>query len=197
MNRKTVINSVMAGIMISIGGMGYLASDNKVAGAFIFSIGLVTICMFRLDLFTGKAPYFNTVDYFIPIGTILWFNFMSAYAMGVIFHFVRPDLADKAFKMTSAKLNEGWKVIPLGMICNVLIFIAVESYKRFQNVFIIVLAVMAFILCGSEHCIANMFYFGTALRFSIPMIIYLLANIIGNAIGGIMAYMAMGRWGVK
>ena len=197
MTQKTVINSVMAGIMISIGGMGYLASDNKVAGAFIFSIGLVTICMFRLDLFTGKAPYFNTVDYFIPIGTILWFNFISAYAMGVIFHFIRPDLADKAFKMTSAKLDEGWKVIPLGMICNVLIFIAVELYKRFQNEFIIVLAVMAFILCGSEHCIANMFYFGTALRFSIPMILYLLGNIIGNAIGGILAYMAMGRWGVK
>ena len=197
MTQKTVINSVMAGIMISIGGMGYLASDNKVAGAFIFSIGLVTICMFRLDLFTGKAPYFNTVDYFIPIGTILWFNFISAYTMGVIFHFVRPDLADKAFKMTSAKLDEGWKVIPLGMICNVLIFIAVELYKRFQNEFIIVLAVMAFVLCGSEHCIANMFYFGTALRFSIPMILYLLGNIIGNAIGGILAYMAMGRWGVK
>ena len=197
MNRKTVINSVMAGIMISIGGMGYLASDNKVAGAFIFSIGLVTICMFKLALFTGKVPYLNTVNYFQTVGTILLFNFFSAYVMGIIFNFIRPDLADKAFKMTSAKLNEGWKVIPLGMICNILIFIAVEGYKRFQNEFIIVLAVMAFILCGSEHCIANVFYFGTALRFSVPMIIYLLANIIGNAIGGILAYIAMERGKVK
>ena len=49
---KTFINSIWGGIMISIGSMIYLNCPNKIVGAFLFSIGLITIMIFQFKLYT-------------------------------------------------------------------------------------------------------------------------------------------------
>ena len=36
---------------------------------------------------------------------------------------------------------------------------AVYIYKKTHNIFLVALCVAIFILCGFEHCIANMFYY--------------------------------------
>jgi formate/nitrite transporter FocA (FNT family) len=67
-----------------------------------------------------------------------------------------------------------------------MIYLAVEGYKRTKNALIIVLPVMVFILCGFEHCVANMFYLAYAGRLFTPAgLWFLLLNIIGNSAGGI------------
>ena len=48
------------------------------------------------------------------------------------------------------------------------------------------MGVMAFILCGFEHCVANMFYFSIAGIFSLKVFGYLLIMILGNSIGSII-----------
>ena len=51
------IKGIYAGLMIGIGGVAYLSVKNPVAGSFFFSIGLLTICMYGMNLYTGKIGY--------------------------------------------------------------------------------------------------------------------------------------------
>ena len=46
--------------------------------------------------------------------------------------------------------------------------------------------VAVFILCGFEHCVANMFYFSMAGMWSGRAVLYLLVMTAGNAVGGVM-----------
>lgn len=187
---KILINAIMAGICIGLGGTCFLSIDNKIIGSFMFSLGLLTICTNQFSLFTGKVCYAKTVDDFINLIWIWFGNFMGCTLVGFTLHFVKPQLIQKATEMCNAKLSEGLLVIPLGMLCNVLIFFAVDGFKRIDNnvakTILLIMCVMAFILCGFEHCIANMFYFTVAdcTKINYP-IIYLLLNTFGNAVGGL------------
>ena len=54
---KTLINSVWAGIMIAIGSAVYINCSNKIIGAILFSVGLITIMQLKFNLFTGKIGF--------------------------------------------------------------------------------------------------------------------------------------------
>jgi len=54
---NTLILSIAAGFCIGIGGIVFLAQSNKFAGAFLFAVGLLTILVFRFNLFTGMVGY--------------------------------------------------------------------------------------------------------------------------------------------
>ena len=68
-------------------------------------------------------------------------------------------------------------------------YLAVETYRRkelgdifrFAAVF---LCVSIFILCGFEHCIANMFYFSAAGVWSVKTLLTVLLMTLGNSLGG-------------
>ena len=45
---------------------------------------------------------------------------------------------------------------------------------------------MVFILCGFEHCVANMYYFSVAGMWSGKTLLYLLVMTLGNAVGGVV-----------
>ena len=51
--------SIIAGILIALGGVAYLQIGGPV-GAVLFSIGLLTILHFKCELFTGKAGLLAT-----------------------------------------------------------------------------------------------------------------------------------------
>ena len=63
-------------------------------------------------------------------------------------------------------------------------YIAVEGYKKCQNPLILVACVADFILCGFEHCIADMFYFSLARAWSMDSLIAVLVITVGNSLGG-------------
>ena len=54
---REVVKGALAGLCVSIGGCVFLACDNKVVGAFLFSVALLTICYFGFSLYTGKIGY--------------------------------------------------------------------------------------------------------------------------------------------
>ena len=54
MNLRIFIKAVYAGFMIGIGGMVYLAVENKIVGSMLFSFGLLTIVTQGFYLYTGK-----------------------------------------------------------------------------------------------------------------------------------------------
>ena len=56
-NLKTLVLAIAAGFCIGIGGIVFLMQDSKLAGAFLFAIGLLTILVFKFNLFTGMIGY--------------------------------------------------------------------------------------------------------------------------------------------
>ena len=52
-----IIKGFYAGVLISMGGIAYLAIPDKIIGAFIFSLGLLTVCLYSFNLYTGKVGY--------------------------------------------------------------------------------------------------------------------------------------------
>ena len=48
-------DGVLSGLMLGIGGMVSLSSENRFLGAFLFSLGLFCIVQFKYGLFTGKV----------------------------------------------------------------------------------------------------------------------------------------------
>lgn len=186
--KATFVQAILAGLCISIGGFIYLSMDDKVVGAFLFSLGLLTICSNGYALFTGKVCFARSF-YDIKYLAIIWFgNFLSCIGVGCVARIVKPQLIQKASEICATKLSEGWTVIPLGIMCNILIYFAVRefnTYQDFQRCLIVVMCIMTFILCGFEHCIANMFYFTVSGNISLS---YLIINTFGNAVGGILIH---------
>ena len=93
---RTIIRSVTAGFTIGLGGVAFLSVDNKIIGAFLFSLGLLSICVTQQFLFTGKVSYTNNIFYLI---TILFGNFIGAYGFGFIIHYLKPELINRATSM--------------------------------------------------------------------------------------------------
>ena len=60
-----LIKSIFAGVMIGIAGTVFLRVDNNIIGSFLFSIGLLVICMYGMNLYTGKIGYIfiNSFNY--------------------------------------------------------------------------------------------------------------------------------------
>lgn len=188
------IKAVMGGICIGIGGAAYLSIGNPIVGSLIFSIGLLLICMNGFKLFTGSISYVRLETRSIMnVAVTLIGNIVGAWFIGLIFYMSRPDMLNHAANICFKKLDEGWRIMPLAIMCNVLIFFAVDTFERYTNsyfirVFTLILCVMTFILSGYEHCIANVFYFSAVQLFDVKVFAYLLLNVIFNAVGGICIY---------
>ena len=65
-NIEILIKSILAGIMIGIGGTIYLSLDNKIVGSILFAIGLFIIVVYSFNLYTGKMGYLINI-FFIKI----------------------------------------------------------------------------------------------------------------------------------
>ena len=94
--------------------------------------------------------------------------------------FTRLDL------IVNAKLNDTpLSIFLLACACGVMMYLAVDGYKKTKSWLFVILPVMVFILCGFEHCVANMFYFCASDCWSLHAVYYLLIMIAGNAVGAI------------
>ena len=188
------IKAIMGGICIGIGGAAYLSIVNPIVGSLIFSIGLLLICMNGFKLFTGSISYVRLeTGSIVNVLVILVGNIVGAWFIGLIFYMSRPDMLNHTADICFNKLDEGWRIMPLAFMCNILIFLAVDTFKSYTNsyfirVFTLTLCIMVFILSGYEHCIANVFYFSAVQLFDVKVLGYLMLNIIFNAVGGICIY---------
>jgi len=186
--------SVLGGVCIGIGGTVFLSCENKVTGALLFCLGLFTICTFGFNLFTGKVGY--VFEQPLPYtGFVLSVWLGNLVGTGLVGYAVRATriagIAEKAEALCQAKLNDDLlSIFILSILCNILMFIAVDGFKnnphelgKYLGIF---LGVSVFILCGFEHCVANMFYFSVANVWSAKTVLYLLVMSVGNAVGGVL-----------
>lgn len=182
--KNTCLKSLLAGVCIGIGGIVYLntVSVNNIAAALLFSVGLISISIFGIPLYTGRIG-FATRKTFPGLIPVVVCNILGAAATGYLAAF------QYAFDMTAMierkAAQNPVQTILLAAGCGMLMYIAVFCYKKTGKLLALALPVGTFILCGFEHCVANAFYFGCA-RVLPAMLPHLLLAVIGNTLGSLV-----------
>ena len=200
------LKSVLAGICISLGGTIFLKTKDLFPGAnivssLLFGIGLFLICSRGYNLFTGKAPNFlsesNKPKYLLFLLEVLIGNILGCLIIAGLEHFTNlygeTGINTVAKSLVESKMNQSYlSLFILGFLCNIFIFFAVNGYKNcsspLEKILILFLGVMGFILCGTEHSIADFYYWSiSGLLFTNPAesLACLSIIILGNFVGAL------------
>ena len=190
---KVFLSAILAGMCIGFGGMVFLSLDNKVLGAALFTIGLFVICTFGFHLFTGKVCYVfqNDSSYALDLPFIWIGNVIGTGIVAGLASLTRngANLTEKAKALCQVKMDDSLlSLFFLGLLCNIFIYIAVDGFGKnaheLGKYLSLFFGVMVFILAGTEHCVADMFYFWMAGMWNGSSILRILVITLGNAIGG-------------
>ncbi len=160
--KQFLLSSLFSGIMIGIGCTVYLSCVNKLVGALLFCAGLFFILTNGGTLFTGicglKTPVKKLAWVFVlnGLGTVIpaivsWSNVVDgATKLGATAAAVM--LGKLGMNPVSWLLN--------GLMCGVLMYLAVIGYKKAKDslhgIAAVLFAIVGFIVCGFEHSIADM-----------------------------------------
>ena len=197
------LNSIMAGVLLSIAAAVYLICykqlDNKIVGSLLFSFGLLVIILFEFKLFTGMVanlPY-TPVKKFWTLPVCFIFNtfgtFLGALCFkgtGLATNSSDNGLIELCKAVVEGKIaNTPGQMFFSAVLCGICITIAVlgcriTKEKSLSGSLIIVLAIMVFILSGFEHSVANMYYIFMAGDWSGSVWMLILMGILGNIVGG-------------
>lgn len=181
----TFILAVLAGMMIAAGAalMLFVKSDaalgfapSQILGGFCFSLGLICVIVAGAELFTGNTLMVVAVaDKRIAIramlrnwgivygGNLVGSLLMVALLVGAnVGTFNGGAVADAMVSVAYGKIALDPSVIFFrGILCNWLVCLAVwmgfAGRTVIDKVFTTIFPVMAFVACGFEHCVANMF----------------------------------------
>jgi len=187
---KTVTGSIQAGILIAIGGSVFLSCDNKYVGAVLFSVALLCICYLGYYLFTGKIGYLAD-DYskknILTLFVGLIGNLAVTFLLGMLIRAILPALGDKANGICALKLEQSFvETFVRAIFCGALMFLAVHIFREKKTPLGIIFCIPVFILCGFEHSVADMFYFGASGIFSTKILLFEAAAVLGNTVGSLI-----------
>lgn len=171
-----IFKSIGATVMIGIGCLIYINQPNSI-GAFFFSIGLLGVFYFNLNLFTGKIGYVRTKTDIINIILIFIINILSALLFLIV-----PQID---FNFTAKLANLWYLTLFKGFICGILIYLCVNEYRGGRP-WVTLIGVPAFILSGAEHCIADMIYLVLTRTFTLEAFAFIALVTIGNAAGSLV-----------
>lgn len=199
--------SILGGFCIGLGGTVFLRlkdtfPGSNVTGALLFGIGLFTICTRGYHLYTGKACYLfdNPLPLFFFDLFIIWIgNLVGCMIIGGLESLTslcgpETGLNITAAEMVAKKMDSSLlSLFILGILCNIFIFIAVNGYAKnphdLGKYLALFLGVSIFILCGTEHSIADMYYWcisGVIYTNPAESLLRLLVVSAGNLCGGFM-----------
>lgn len=193
-----LIKSLAAGFMVGLAGAVYVGASSQAAGAVLFTVALFAVLEMRLILFTGRCGYALTKccrpDRLLAI---LALNVVGAAVMAAIYY-MGFGPAEKMLSLVQAKagqsaLNTIGRAIP----CGVLMFVAVDGYKKSESpigrYLAMMLAVPAFVVAGFEHSIADAFYMGVGVLGGavglVKALVFVALAAVGNVIGALAAYL--------
>lgn len=191
---RQFVSAILAGAMIGMGGIIYLSCQSPLLGAFLFAVGLYTVVVFQLHLYTGKIGYlvFQKPDYLIELAVTWLGNLTGTFLIAKAVQATRIfGKLDKVYAIVDAKLADNFvSLFWLSVFCGALMFIAVEIFKVTQGsgsmkVAAIFVPVAVFILGGFEHVVANMFYFSLADVWSGHAAAAVIVMTLGNSVGGL------------
>ena len=187
---KKLLSGLSAGILISIGGAVYLACENKYVGAVLFSVALLCICYKGYSLYTGRVGYIpekHDKDAFSSLFLGLAGNAAGTVVCGLAVRYALPRLGEAAETLCDAKLAQ---TVPQTLVraffCGVLMYLAVSIFRYKKTPIAILFCIPVFILSGFEHSIADIFYFAAGGLFTLPVLGFVCAVILGNSVGGVL-----------
>lgn len=175
----TCCNAAVAGFLIGLGVIINTLAPNPVLGAFLFSLGLLTIINLQIPLYTGQIGFIKEKQK-IDLFNILIFNILGILFCVGLFMLKDSNFTNIIIEKSVLKFNKSYLQILIdGFFCGTLIHFAVKCKEQL----ITVLAIMVFILMGAEHCIADTPYWIINLNLSNSLKFLLV--IIGNSCGAI------------
>ena len=155
---------MFAGIAIGTAGFGFLAagvqseSYGSLAGAVLFSFGLLTVVCYKLKLYTGTAGFIrkNEVG---PLFLILLGNILGCLCVALLARATPLAVQESAQKILELRLRTGaLKCGLLGIGCGFIMTTAV-AFARQKQYLPLLFGVPLFIICGFTHCVADAFYY--------------------------------------
>jgi formate/nitrite transporter FocA (FNT family) len=201
---------MFAGAMIALAAIINLHCANPVVGAFLFSLGLLSIVHHGAKLYTGMTGYWlealempadgwidrlnHLADALVATSGTLMLNTFGALFIATINTYM---VQEKAAALIQAKAAMPWyHLIGSGVLCGMLMLLAVKSYKTAVSrnnpvvgIVILIMCVAGFILAGLDHSIANIAYVAIARIGGIESVRAVMLPVVGNFIGGSLLYM--------
>ncbi|MCR5572920.1 MAG: formate/nitrite transporter family protein [Candidatus Saccharibacteria bacterium] len=177
---ELIRKSIAAALMIGLGDYILLKVGNPI-GPFLFAFGLLSVCVMGANLFTGKCG-FLIEDKIKPLhlALILLGNLVAGYLFGLIFSVADTGIIAVAQDKV-ASWDYSWSFFIRSILCGVIMYLAVAIYRKGSKLGIL-FGVPLFILCGFQHCIANIITLGVAQTFSWTILLCVLGNFIGSIV---------------
>lgn len=203
------ISGFISGLFIGLAGLAYILCNVyvpsfSVLGAFIFPFGLLLICILKTDLFTGKIGFafddksLSTIRMII----MLFSNLLASLLFGLLSYFIfqeNESVIEFITNLSKTKLDilniNSLRLIARSILCGILVYLAVYLFKKLESPFLKFISVMIpiffFVLCGFDHCIANMFYFSFAMNFQWVTLLAIIIAIFGNSCGALLIHYSL------
>ncbi len=182
---RSFLRAILAGISISIGCIVFLKIGG-VAGAVLFSFGLLTVVHFQWPLYTGKAGfvYLNKSDSIFLLLTLLG-NIVGCALTALYADYALPELTDVAGNIVQSRMAKGPIVCMMLAIGCGFIMTAAVMFGRHRQFLPLLFGVPTFILCGFAHSIADAFYFlaQPSEGLTLGLLLVYLGEVLGNLIG--------------
>ena len=186
---RKIVSGIAAGLMISLGGTVFLACENRVVGAFCFTIGLLGVCYYGFSLYTGRIGYIaekHDNDYLSGLLLGLLGNLIGTVLCGLAVRLATP-WGDAAESVAEAKLAlSAGSVLIRAAFCGILVYVAVNLFRDKKTAVGILIGIPVFILSGFEHSVADMFYLAAAGTFSPEAAWFIVLVLIGNSVGAVL-----------
>lgn len=192
--------AVVAGLCISVCGAVYFSCPNAIMSSFLFGLGLCTIIFFELKLYTGKVGYTpnNHPSHVLHLVWVWAGNYLGVWLGATLQKLTRvgEKLASAAKPVAQTKLDDSYiSLFILAFFCGLMMYIAVEGSRRTPDgstvqLAMVLLPVAVFIICGFEHCIADLYYFSMA-GFTDDAWLRIIVITLGNSVGSILLHLAV------
>lgn len=182
--KQNILKAFLAGVLIGFGAYIYvcLFDINRIVGAALFSLGLISVFHLKANLYTGKIGQFPRIKV-SSLAIMLAFNFIGIALLATTI-WGNNQLVEKCMEIASKKISISlFTAVIMSFLCGAIIQLAVDIKK--EGPIATIMCIALFILCGFEHCVANIFYFVGSSVFRWEYILYTIIYIIGNSCGGI------------
>lgn len=187
---KTLVLAFFAGMFIAFAGAGATIASTtvpdpstaRIINSLVFPAGLAMVLLAGSELFTGNSLIIISIlekkakaAQMLKNWCIVYLgNLLGSLFVSILFVYSHiPDmyngaLAQNFLNTAAAKVSLRFSDAFLrGILCNILVCIAVwialGALTAPGKIIGLYLPIAVFVLCGFEHCVANMFYIPTAI----------------------------------
>lgn len=227
---KILILAVLAGAYIAVGAVLSTVASSGMTGTqaalirgAVFPVGLMLVVICGAELFTGNclltAPAINKDIAPKPLFKCLGVSYLGNFIGGVLIallvvfsHAMGGSAAEACVNIAATKCSLSFfDSLLRGIMCNILVCLAVWASMASKSIsgkiLAVYLPIFAFVVCGFEHSVANMYYltagFLTSAEYAISsnglgffgaVFNNLIPVTLGNIIGGVL--IAVAYWAV-